>query len=258
MAFKIKYNNDNLRKKITKYAGLVGKDTSQVVQNAGRICALECMVRTQPFGKNKVAQETGKGAITKDLRHIFTWVTPSSWKLLKAFKRKKKPATKLTNEKGDVWATASMEQITSKQTAKAFHSKSRKANTGRTYMKKMTDKALVKSSVYKAFRKELWQKVGLSKAGWAKAALECKADVKAPMRGVPSWVQNNISKSSGSASTSKAGKGLSFEMSITNSLPWASRVFDAADQTKAVQIAKEKMISFLNAAIRAHRAIGNA
>lgn len=250
---KIEYQDDKLRKKLTQYASLCGKDTSQVVQNIGRVCAVECMKYTQPYGTSNDARDQGRGAITADLRNIFLWVTPASWKLLKAFTRKKNPLTELKTDGGTTWATSAQEQITDASGAKAFHKKNRRAK-GRTKSLPLVERALVKKAAYKKFRTELHKRVGLAKAGWAIAATECRADVRAPLQGVPLWVKNNIANSDGSADASKAGKGLGFSMKIRSGVDYARTVLSKSDENKAVKIAKEKMVKMMSAAIRYEKA----
>ena len=249
----IKYKDDILRKKLSQYVAICKKDSSQIVQNIGRICALECMKSTQPFGVSNDARDAGQGAVASDFRNIFIWVTPTSWKLLKAFTRAKNPLAELTDDAGKVWATASNPQITDASGAKAFHKKNR-TSEGRTSKLAMGAKALVKKAAYKKFRTEQQRKVGFAKAGWGIAAMECKADVRSPMLGIPLWIKNNIAKSSGSADASKAGRGLSFSMKIRSGVNYARRVLKESDQNKAVKIAKEKMVKMMSAAIRYEKA----
>ena len=250
---KIEYKDDILRKKLTQYASLCGKDTSQVVQNIGRVCAIECMKYTQPYGKSNGARDQGRAAITADLRNIFVWVTPESWKLLSAFTRKKNPITELKSDSGKAWATSSQDQITDASGAKGFHRRNRTSN-GRTKKLPLLEKALVKKTAYKKFRTELQKRVGLAKAGWAIAATECRADVRAPLQGVPLWVKNNMANSEGSADASKAGKGLGFSMKIRSGVDYARTVLRKSDKNKAVKIAKEKMVKMMSAAIRYDKA----
>jgi hypothetical protein len=249
---KIEYQDEKLRKKLVEYTALCKKDSAQVVQNIGRVCALECMKRTYPYGTNNQARDQGLAAITNDLRKIFVWVTPASWKLLKAFTRKKNPLTELKSDSGKAWATSSQEQITDASGAKGFHRRNRTSN-GRTKRLPLLEKALVKKSAYKKFRTELQKRVGLAKAGWAIAATECRADVRAPLQGVPLWVKNNMANSEGSADASKAGKGLGFSMKIRSGVDYARAILEKSEENSAIQIAKGKMIKMMRKAIKYER-----
>ena len=250
---KIEYQDEKLRKKLVEYTALCKKDSAQVVQNIGRVCALECMKRTYPYGTNNQARDQGLAAITNDLRNIFVWVTPASWKLLSAFTRKKNPLTELKSDSGKAWATSSQDQITDASGAKGFHKRNRTSN-GRTKKLPLLEKALVKKAAYKKFRTELQKRVGLAKAGWAIAATECRADVRAPLQGVPLWVKNNMANSEGSADASKAGKGLGFSMKIRSGVDYARAILEKSEENSAIQIAKGKMIKMMREAIKYERA----
>ncbi len=233
-------------RKMKKYEEVVGKEVEQLVKNAARLCALECMKLTGPRGKGSADKQRGEGKIRKDLRGLFTSVKPEWWKEVINMGKNKREILRHTKT-GIIWARDTQETIDSEAGAWVFHQKN--WNNGKAKRLGLLDRAIIKQSVYRKYLRATIKKVGIAKAGWALAAQKCEADVREPMKGVPAWVEKNMGQSEASVS-SKKGRGLSHSVSMTNKIRYARETLDTKNETFAVNLAKKKMTSMMNHAIR--------
>ena len=248
----IQIDNKKFLRKMKKYEEIVGKEVAQLVQNAGRLCAIECAKYTAPRGNDTDAKKTGEKSLSKDLRKIFTSVNPRWWKEVIGLNKRKTRNTALIHEKtGQAWVTDKQQTISSVEAASAWHQSNKKK--GRTKRLILIERAVVKESVFKKLLRENLQKVGLCKAGWAVVAEQCKADVREPMKGFPSWVKRNMPKASGSVSEVKRD-GFGFELKLHNKVSYSRENLNAQSENFAVNLAKKKMLSMMNKAIRYEKA----
>lgn len=248
----IQIDDKKFLRKMKKYEEVVGKEVAQLVQNAGRLCAIECAKYTAPRGSGSEAKQAGEGKATKDLRQIFTSVNPRWWKEVIGLNKRKTRNTALISEKtGQAWVTDKQQTISSLEAAAAWH-KSNKTK-GRTKRLILIERAVVKQSVFNKLLRETKRKVGLAKAGWAVVAEKCKADVREPLKGFPSWVKRNMPKASGTVSEAKRD-GFGFQIKLTNKVGYSRDTLDSQSESFAVNLAKKKMISMMNKAIRYEKA----
>jgi hypothetical protein len=242
----VQIDDSKLIKKMKKYEQVVGKEVEQLVKNAARLCAIECMRYTGPRGTKAADKRRSESNIKKDLRGIFTIVNPKWWQAVMDMGKDNREV--LVHEKTSiVWARDTQDTIDSVEGARTFH-KANKAS-GKTTRLGMLDRAIIKQSVYRKYLKEVFAKVGIAKAGWASAAQKCEADVREPMKGIPAWVERNISNSPSAVSNHK-GVGMSRSVKMTNKVRYSREVLDAGNEAFAINLAKKKMMSMMNHAIR--------
>jgi hypothetical protein len=82
------------------------------------------------------------------------------------------------------------------------------------------------------------------------AASLCKADVRQPLRGVPKWVKRNVAKAVGSVREVKL-TGMGFRIDTTNKIDYTSELLKKKYQDIARNIARDKFVKMMSAAIRA-------
>lgn len=246
----IQIDDKKFLRKMKKYEAVVGKEVNQLVYNAARLCAIECAKYTAPRGMNTDAKRNGEAAVTKGMRGIFTTVNPQWWKEVINMGKNKREILRHTKT-GIIWARDTQETIDSLEGAKAWH-KSNKQN-GRAKRLGLLDRAIIKKSIYTKLLRETVKKVGISKAGWGIVATECKADVREPLRGIPAWVKSKIPKANGAVKEMKRN-GLGFAIQLNNQVRYARETLDTNSESFAVNLAKKKMISMMNKAIRYEKA----
>jgi len=251
---RIKVDETKLRRKMQQYERIVGKEVKQLVHNAARLCAVECARYTFPSGLGGPAKKQGEKKITKNIRGIFTIVNPKWWKEVTSGRAFRSGGAALNDKSGKVWALDTQETISNLAAAKTWH-KSKRGSDGQAKRLGLLERAIVKQAVYRKIIRDTEKKVGLVKAGWALAAAACKADVREPLRGIPSWVKRNTVRSKGAIDDSKAS-GLGWKVKIKNQVGYARQTLSRGNEGFAVNLARRKFFSMLNHQIRYVKAKG--
>lgn len=243
----VKIDDSKMLRKMKQYEKVVGKEVRQLVHNAGRLCAVELAKNTAPKGAGVGAKKQGEKKITKNIRSIFSIVSPKWWK--EVINMGNDGREILRHEKtGIIWARDTQETIASLDAARSFH-KSKRNPDGTTKAQRILDRGIIKKSVYQAYLRETLRKVGLVKAGWGLAAAACQADNRQPLRGIPAWVKRNMPRAKGSVNDRRAA-GFSWNIKLKNSVRYSRETLSGSGQSFAVNLARRKFYSMMNHAIR--------
>jgi hypothetical protein len=234
-------SDEKMRRKMKEYERLCGKEVKQLVHNAGRVCCVELAKFT--FPKEKSQGETRVGAdIAKILMPLNT-----NWfqQVVKARSGKKHNAGRVSMFDGSQPLLKTLEE------AKQWHKQNKLFRRGKAFPQ--SKKAIVSQRVRDRLVKYTQKKVGLAKAGWAAAALLCKADVRAPLRGIPRWVTRNLMSGAGKVNDSRAS-GFGWKIGLTNKIDYTSDILKASYEDTAMTVARGKFFKMLSHAIRYQKA----
>jgi hypothetical protein len=247
-----------------QYEAVCKKEISQSIRNHGRLLGLELMHQAQPFSKGGAGKALmlGEGAIAKDLNTIFI-VLNEFW--TEQFKEAKRLNRGLYRKDGTMWLSDEYELKESESAIRAFHQQLRKTGSGgrpprrgdKTIGRhKSAQFAVVPQELLSAYKKEVIKWVGWAKAGWAKAAQECKADTKAAakMSGIPRWIKRHMGLAKGGAVDMTNGwwnTSGNPRVILKSGVGYQSKVISRGQITNAVNFVRGKYIRFLGYAIRA-------
>ena len=236
-------SDEKLRRKMKQYELLCGKEVKQLVHNAGRVCCVELASRTFPLTK-----DPGDSRVGKDISKIFMALN-QNWfeQVVKSRAGKKHNSGRVSMFDGKQPLVRNFEE------AKAFHKANRVFRRGKELP--LDSKAIVQQKVRDRLVKYIQSKVGMGKAGWAVAALMCKADVRSPMRGIPQWVTKQVKRNGvvGTVNDTKAS-GLGWKISMTNHIGYVSDILKPYYKDMALQIARGKFFKMMSHAIRYEKA----
>jgi hypothetical protein len=268
---RIKVDETKLRRKMQQYERIVGKEVRQLVHNSARLCCVQLVKFTQPYGNKSDAKKSGEKAITKDVqggkrstgkgkgrRGIFLPLTPfmkanaefyGGSENIRLFV--KKDGTVYGTDRRHFLVNASVGTLQAIHKAKFVNGRMSAAggDTRDIGRWKFIEQHFASQNVINAFLKVQFRKVGLVKAGWAVAAAACKADVRQPLSGIPAWVRRNISKARGAIDDSKAS-GLGWKIKLKNQVGYARQTLSRTNENIAVQVSRQRMLSMMNHAIR--------
>ena len=245
---------------MTQYSILVKKEVTQIVHNSARICCVELARFTQPYGFDKTSMQKGETAIANDIRSISKPINNYWLQQFEELFGSGDKSRSLRRKDGSIWLEQTDRLIKTEEALHDMHQKLRSKSTGRTTRAgligdrtigrtKARDIAIVSQKILESYIKNTIKKAGTVKAGWASAALLCKADVRVPLRGIPKWVTRNAASRHASVDNTKAS-GIGFKVVLRNKIKYASSTLSKANEAVAVNVAKNKMINFMNAAIR--------
>jgi hypothetical protein len=263
----IKFDETKLIKNMVLYEKVIGKEVGQQVRNFSRVLGLELMRNSQPNweknGKNEDALIKSKEAISKDI-HQYLIPLRSFW--MDAFKEAKSLGLSLHKKDGTPWLTDEYRFAKTVKEVLAWYKPMRSKRTGRPPKRGSKTIGRHTAAMYLVVPKELVAAIkqkmqlalGKSRAGWAKAAQDCKADTKAAAKGagIPKWVQRHMDKSTGSAKQMQQsffGGGTAGEMRIIlrSGVPWAGRLLTRKVIADTANIVRSNMAKFIQRTIRA-------
>jgi hypothetical protein len=263
MAVIFKVDDSKLLKKMKQYEAVCKKEVSQQIRNHGRLLGLELMRQAQPFyeaGGQKAAKEQGEGAISSDLNAIFI-VLNAYW--TERFKESKSINKGLYNKQGEEWLSDKYELAGTLREILDWH---RKQKAGKRRPSKRGDKTMGRhksqeymvapESLIKRAYKQIIKAVGWSKAGWAKAAQECKADTKAAAKlsGIPLWIKRHVGAARGNVVDMTNGwwnTSGNPKVILRSGVNWQSKIITEKQRRDSSNLTRGKFIRFLSTAIRA-------
>lgn len=127
------------------------------------------------------------------------------------------------------------------------HKRARDPISGR--VKGKTERTLVlgAEAQLESYRNRVMDRVGLSKAGWAKCAdaIPISGRVSVNTRGIPSWVTRNIGRASGNIQDN-SNHATAPGVTMTNAVPWASHVIPPKEAQKALDEAGKNYLAYMD------------
>jgi len=260
MKVSVTFNEQKLVAKMKAYQRVCGKEVKQLVHNGARLCCVELARVTQPYGTGKDAKTIGEAAISKDIQSITKPLNDYWLGQFEELFESGDDSRSLRRKDGSIWLRQTDKLVKTEEALHDFHQSKRLKSNGRTSkaglqgdrtfgQSRGRDIAVVSIGILKKYIKLTQKKVGIAKAGWAAVALLCKADVRAPLRGIPQWVTRNMISGAGSVNDKNAS-GLGWEVVLENKIRYSRRTLSKANEIIACNIAKGKMIKMMNAGIR--------
>lgn len=235
--------------RLRRFAEITGLDMLEEIRVTARVLSVSLARSTQPYGKDKAAQGRGKARVEKDIRKVF--VTPSG---LYGSLEKEDPATAASFWRA--WKQrdiAAMEDVLRRTRAgsglevlmaprKSYHEE-RRNSKGRVVGGKRPSALVVSSPALDKYIRERQARVGLTKAGWAKAAAATGG-----MRGIPAWAGSRQPAASGGADI--GSDPLKPQIVIRNDTPWVDQALPESELIKAIDIAEEKLLKRMQIIVR--------
>jgi len=261
---KFKFESLKFEQIMKDYATIREVTIPDAVSLNARLLCVELARRTQPFGDNNKARETGEKAITGDLigrkRRVgifgaigaamseeggYSWYkTGDNVRLF-------------VGKDGFAYGTEKMmfRPDASTSEMRAFHKKnfvngkmssagSKTRNIGRW---KFLDKMFVSKETLDEYIQKAIKKVGIAKAGWANCALQLKKVNKGKLtQGIPPWVMRHTGDFKNGNTEDLTSDIKNPRVVMTNTTPWASNVIPASEQLNALSVVGTKMRNQMN------------
>lgn len=247
----IRFNDDLLLGMLYNFEDLTGRKIPDLVRQHARLCCVELANRTQPFGVGSgnaaKAKALGENAVEAGITSIlprtsfFQTVADSTEDDKIRQRLQSLVAGGQWRAFVDVMKSLGMwkeVELISKSEFSATHKKHRNKRTGKTYS--LRGKVYVPSGNVDTFIRKIQKRVGFSKAGWADCARQIKGVKGDGARGIPAFAKASRHGTNGKIKDNTKDKH-SPHITMTNFIPWASRVCPRMEQNRAAQIAADKM-----------------
>lgn len=256
---KFKFESVKFEQIMKDYAEIRAVTIPDAVSVSARLLCVELARRTQPFGDDNKARETGEKAITGDLIGrkrrvgIFGAIGPAmteeggySW-------YKTGDNVRLfVGKDGFAYGTEKtmFRPDASGSEMRAFHKKNfvnGKASSAGSYTRnigrwKFLDKMFVSKETLDDYIKSTIKKVGIAKAGWANCALQLKKVNKGKLTAdIPPWVIRHTADFKNGKTEDLTSDPQNPRVIMTNTTPWASSVMTESEKHTAVGFVTSKM-----------------
>jgi hypothetical protein len=100
------------------------------------------------------------------------------------------------------------------------------------------------------YTNKIKKRVGLTKAGWAVCAAAIPLQrVSSSTRDIPQWVTRNMKNAGDSYINDKSNDRRNPRVTMTNAAPWASQNITPDETRKALDIARNKFVKYMNTQI---------
>jgi hypothetical protein len=266
MAVIAKVDDAKLLKKMKRYEEVCKKEVSQQIRNHGRLLGLELMRQAQPYyekGGIKERYARMKKIISGDINSVVIALN-DYWQARFNEARSKSIKWRLYNKKRESWLTDEYRLINTLSELKAYYKAQKNPNRGRPGPRgdktigrwKGVGFPVVPFELMVKLREQLQSRIFWSKAGWAKAAQECKADTKAAAKlsGIPLEIKRHVANARGAVQDMTNGwwnTSGNPKVVLRSGVPWQSKILSDNQRRDAVNLTRGKFIRFLSAAIRA-------
>jgi hypothetical protein len=261
---KFKFESLKFEQIMKDYAEIREVTIPDAVMLNARLLCVELARRTQPFGDNNKARETGEKAITGDLigrkRRVgifgaigaamseeggYSWYKTGDNVRLFVGKDGFAYGTEKTMFRPDA-STSEMRAFHKKNfvNGKMSSAGSKTRNIGRW---KFLDKMFVSKETLDEYIQKAIKKVGIAKAGWANCALQLKKVNKGKLTAsIPPWVIRHTADFKNGNTQDLTSDIKNPRVVMTNTTPWASNVIPASEQLNALSVVATKMRSQMN------------
>jgi hypothetical protein len=273
MQIKAMTNTADLRGRLGLWAALVKKETSDGIKQFARVACENLAFNTQPYGKDEGAKKKGERAVDAGVSSVYyttkdkgfkagmiksaeaSYTKRSNGKGLGKFKNRLEgyigsnnvgALTKLATDFG--WKNVLLDEFD-----KSIHKKARNTTTGRVTKRRASLHLVIGAErELEKYRKEMIARVGLTKAGWARCAdlIPITGRVSSATRGIPQWVKRHRNKLASGTISDKSSDPINPRVVMTNTTPWCSRVLPPAEAQKALDIARNKFVAYMNTQIK--------
>jgi hypothetical protein len=256
---KFKFESVKFEQIMADYATIREVTIPDAVSVSARLLCVELARRTQPFGDDNKARETGEKAITGDLIGrkrrvgIFGAIGPAMTEAGGYSWYKTGDNVRLfVGKDGFAYGTEKtmFRPDASGSEMRAFHKKNfvnGKASSAGSYTRnigrwKFLDKMFVSKETLDDYIKSTIKKVGIAKAGWANCALQLKKVNKGKLTAdIPPWVIRHTADFKNGKTEDLTADPQNPRVIMTNTTPWASSVITESEKHTAIGFVISKM-----------------
>ena len=258
----LKMDSKLLQKRLADIGVDVTNDANASLKQHARLLAQNLAFNMAPYGLSKASQKMGENTIRGDIvgrvrvgdekttnrRPLFFVINEPQ--VRKNFKASPNGVQKLfVTKDGRVYGVeetffkpnASIDEMRAHH--KKYFKNGRRTRAGGRDRDigrwRFIDKMTIGKDALNKYLKWIFQRVGLSKAGWVKAG-----SVFGKVTKIPAWVSRHLPNARGSGKMRKIGPN-SFAITLTNHIPWSDRIMGKSGMEDALQITKEKYLDHL-------------
>jgi len=262
---KVSVDDRAFSESLRRYALATRISFAEAILRQARLVAVNLAHQTQPFGSGAEARKQGEGAVTTDIGRVYDDVPQVAGRVKSsggsfdlprvksapqaeaAFVRLVRTgqydkARELLNElRIDPYFTTDVGRFD----GGSEHQRARHGARRKVPRNTFTKLAVINPQAARSYVKQISQRVGTAKAGWASCAQQLGG-----WRGIPGWVTRHArGQSLGNVYDATGGNGSSQYVRITNNVPWIDKCLNAGQIQRALDIQRGKMTNAIRIAL---------
>lgn len=269
MKITVMTDTSDLRNRLKEYAAITGREISESVRQFARVACVNLATETQPFGDDKDGQAKGETAVARDIYKVYYPSTGAKFlnqatKYVEGYYSRKNGsadrAEKFKNRmlkyqmSGNTGALAKIAAdigFTDVQIDSFEPSRHRASRDSRGRVSGAKAQLILGGEdQLERYIEQTQRKVGLTKAGWAVCAEAIPLNrTSSATRGIPQWVTRNKDRATGNIDD-QSQDPVNPRVRMTNSTPWTSQVLTPNQAEKALKLARDNFIKYMNTAIK--------
>lgn len=238
---------------------------AKAIKQQGRLVAVNLAFQTQPFGDNNKARAQGEQAAKNDINLVYKTTKYTTGVIKKSPLAKGKYPTQNADQAGRAFARHVLkgqndaattilqrlqipkyhETVVKPMDGGNAHKSARYGARRRVPKNTFVKVSVPRESQIDSYVKQITQKVGIAKAGWAHCAKQLGGS-----RGISQWVTRHAGKrATGSVVDNSEASSDQQYVTMENKVPWIDKCLNAGQIQRALDIQKDKMTKAIEIAL---------
>ena len=260
----MKMDDADFSYQLKRYALAKKISFAKAIKQQGRLVAVNLAFQTQPLGDGGKAKAQGEGSARRDIDRVYKSGKQTTGVIKKSATPNGKTSTQNAEQAGRAFARYVLKGQNDAATTILQRLKIPKYHN--TIVKPMDAGSAHKASRYGARRvvpkntfvkvsvpreaqidsyvKQITQRVGIAKAGWADCAKQLGGS-----RGIPQWVTRHAGKRAKGSVVDNSDATSDQYVTMTNHVPWIDQCLNAGQIQRALDIQKDKMTKAIEIAL---------
>ena len=212
---------------------------AKAIKQQGRLVAVNLAFQTQPLGDGAKARSQGEQSAKIDISRVYKSGKETTAVIKRSGIANGKSPTQNAEQAGRAFAAHVLKgqndaatTILQRLNISKYHD---------TIVKPMDAGSSHKSARY---GKQITQRVGIAKAGWAHCAKQLGGS-----RGIPQWVTRHAGKRATGSVVDNSEATSEQYVTMTNQVPWIDKCLNAGQIQRALDMQKEKMTKAIEIAL---------
>jgi hypothetical protein len=254
---------------LRRYALAMKMSFAEAILRQARLVAVNLAHQTQPFGSGAEARKQGEGAVTTEIGRVYDDVPQVAGRVKNSDGSFDLPRVKSAPQAEAAFVRLvrtgqhdkARELLNSLRIEPYFttdvgrfdggqeHARSRHGARRKVPSNTFTKLAVTNPQAARSYVKQISQRVGTAKAGWASCAQQLGG-----WRGIPGWVTRHARKGNlGNVYDATGGSGSSQYVRMTNNVPWIDKCLNPGQIQRALDIQRGKMTNAIRIALSKSR-----
>jgi hypothetical protein len=260
----MKMDDADFSYQLKRYALAKKISFAKAIKQQGRLVAVNLAFQTQPLGDSGQAKAQGEGAARRDIDRVYKSGKQTTGVIKKSGTSNGKTLTQNAEQAGRAFARYVLkgqndaattilqrlqipkyhETIVRPMDAGSAHKASRHGARRVVPRNTFVKVSVPREAQIDSYVKQITQRVGIAKAGWAHCAKQLGGS-----RGIPQWVTRHAGRRATGSVIDNSEAASEQYVTMINQVPWIDKCLNAGQIQRALDMQKEKMTKAIEIAL---------